>query len=159
MAIQKESGIYVKKGFTLIEVIIALMVFCILFTCLISLDSTIFNTFKKSKVRDTEYNISRAICEKFESESGAVEHRKIVLYLNGVEDINQSISDSLKFSAGIISCNLTQVRAENLENKKYAVIINCFESEFLDFIEANSFSMTDLSSGVKLRIARCKNET
>lgn len=150
---------YVKKGFTLIEVIIALMVFCILFTCLIRLDSTILNTFKKSKIRDTEYNISRAICEKFESETGVVEHRKIVLYLNDVEDISQSIADSLKFSAAIINCNLTQIKAENLGNKKYAIIINCFESEFLYFIEVESFSMTELSSGVKLRIARCKNET
>jgi prepilin-type N-terminal cleavage/methylation domain-containing protein len=145
-----------KKGFTLIEIVIALMVFCILFSCLISLDSTIFNTFKKSKVRDSEYNISRAICEKFESEKGAVEHRKVVLYLDGVEDINQSISDSLKFSITAPSYNLEQVKAGNLEKKKYAVIIDCFESEFIDFVEANSFSMTDLSSGVKLRVARCK---
>jgi prepilin-type N-terminal cleavage/methylation domain-containing protein len=147
-----------KKGFTLIEVIIALMVFCIFFTCIIGLDSAIFNTLRKSKDRDNEYNIARAICEKFESEKGVVVYKKVVLYLDGVDDMNQSISDSLKFSIEPSKYSYIELKTNNFEHKKYAAIINCFENEFLNFVEVNSFSMKHISSGVKLRIARCKSE-
>lgn len=145
-----------NKGFTLIEVIICIMVLCIIVVPIFDTNLLAFRTCSNTHIKDEEYNITRSICEKFKAETGIVQNKTVVIYINDFDEIihglpiTNTIVDEISFA----SSDYVYIRNNNLENKRYAIILNGQQTEYLSVLRVTTLSMTVCDNGISLRIAR-----
>lgn len=143
-----------KKGFSMIEIIVGIMLLVMLIVPIYGMNSACFRTNNSSRYKDEEFNIARAVCEKFKSELGAVENKWTVLYADNPMDLPINITETVQNSIyyNIVSSEL--IKSNNLNNKKYAVIICSSSFQSLYYLKVKVLSMADIETEVALRIAR-----
>jgi prepilin-type N-terminal cleavage/methylation domain-containing protein len=143
-----------KKGFTLIEVVVCIMLLCILLVPIFGLSSLAYNVNTSAKLKDEEFNIARGVCEKFRSEEGVIDNKLMVIYSNGIEDIPFNISDTLRSCIYEGSSDYSLLLSNNIENKRYAIILTSKAYENISFLGARVISIGYKAPEVVLKIAR-----
>lgn len=80
------------RGFSLLEVIIAMMMFFILLTAVLFSSHFVVSGRKILELKAEEYRIAASVCEKFKSEGTGGRMGEYIFYINRVEDLT---TDSL----------------------------------------------------------------
>jgi prepilin-type N-terminal cleavage/methylation domain-containing protein len=143
-----------KKGFTLIEVVVSLLIISIFLVVIFNENSSVFSTNAFTKNKDVEYNLARGICEKFRSEEGAVQSKAVVIYLDNLLEIPVSITNTITNGVNLVNNSYTAIKSFNLQNKCFAIILEGYESEYIYDLKVTVLSMIEMDTGVALRIAR-----
>lgn len=143
-----------RRGFTLIEIIVSLMILSIVLGILLNGNYSIYNTNALTKNRDVEFNLARSICEKFRSETGVIQSKTIVFYLDNVSELPFSISDSINDRGNETITDYGTLINNNLLDKSFAAVLEGNESEYIYILRVKVISMLRWDSGVVLRIAR-----
>jgi prepilin-type N-terminal cleavage/methylation domain-containing protein len=143
-----------KKGFTLIEVVVSLMIISIFLAVIINENSSVFSANAFTKNRDVEYNLARGICEKFKSEAGVVQSKTVVIYLDNLLELPVSIIDAITYGVNTVNYSCEAIKSFNLQNKNFAIILEGYESEYIYDLKVTVLSMRSNDTGVALRIAR-----
>lgn len=143
-----------KKGFTTIEVIGALLALCIILTPLFNLTSFMFDNKLRDEYQDEEYNIAFSICEIFKSEPVNVNaiNRQILLFIDDVNDLNTSVNDRLLAGNTIENTDFSSLSNLNISLKRYAVILKSYSWEKLSFLSVRITSMRKPKTELSLRI-------
>jgi prepilin-type N-terminal cleavage/methylation domain-containing protein len=115
-----------KKGFTLIEVIISIALVCILILAIAGLSVMSAKTAQTAKERDEVFNIARSICEIYKSNSSFYSSPgsevNIYKYINNVSDI-EGINSLINNRDGYYSeSNFNQIINAN-QTFKYTLIL------------------------------------
>jgi prepilin-type N-terminal cleavage/methylation domain-containing protein len=113
-----------KKGFTLVEVIISIALIAILVLSISSLNAMSFKTNKMVRQRDNAYNIAKAICEAYKADKHSYSLSTTKAYAN-IESLNDiDITNVDNMVSGMTECNGVADDAVPVDtSKKYNVII------------------------------------
>lgn len=141
-----------KKGFTSIEVIGALLALCILLTPLFSITATMLDNKLRYEYKDEEYNLASSICEMFKSEPINGLNRQVVLFINNFNDLNMSVNDMFTIGATIENTDSSLLSSLNISSKKYAIILNSYSWEKLKFLIVKITSMRKPETELSLRV-------
>lgn len=143
-----------KKGFTLIEVVIALAIIAILVLAISSSNLTNAKTNRVTANREDSFSIAKAICEKYKSEKYIVNDKKVVIYVDNLDDLNQVINSNSGSAAwvvnngvGITNTSYDYIKSGNISNKKYAVLMEGSRGE-LNALRVTVFSMDSYMTSI-----------
>lgn len=145
-----------KRGFTLIEVIIAMMLLGILMVPVLNINQRVFqltgNTFAKGEA----YNITHSICEKFRGETGELENKTVVIYINEFDEISKGVEVTTLMANDISMEPLDygSIKNNNFNNKRYAIILAGKQSGNLNVLRVTTISMDGYGATSTLRTAR-----
>jgi prepilin-type N-terminal cleavage/methylation domain-containing protein len=142
-----------KKGFTLLEVVICIMILCILIIPLYGLSSMAVNTNCMTIAKDEEFNIARGVCEKFISEKGLTANNTLVIYTSSIEDLPYNITDTINSCIYVGNIEYDFLLRNNIDNKKYAIILNGSTYDSISLMCVKAISMRYRNSEVELKIA------
>lgn len=145
-----------NKGFTLIEVVIAILVLAIIIIPIFNINFMAYKNTYNTLNKDKEYNITRSICEKFNGETGIIQNKTVVIYLNDINEITQamSVTNTIANEISFSNIDYDNIKNNNFNNKRYAIIMNGLQTEYLSVLRVTTLSMGKSDNGVSLRIAR-----
>lgn len=145
-----------KSGFTLIEVIIAMMLLGILMIPILSLHQRVFQLTGNTLIKDEAYNITHSICEKFMGETGAVENKIVVIYINEFDEISKGteITTLLANDISMDTFDYSSIKNNNFNNKKYAIILAGKQNGNLNVLRVTTMAMDGNGATSTLRTAR-----
>lgn len=130
------------------------MVLSILIVPIFSLYSMTYKTNIVSREKEKEFNLARAVCEKFKSENGVVDNKLYVLYANELNDLPISITDIIDNCVCESNIRDDLIKSNNIENKKYAIILNTIGYENVSLLSVKVLGLINNNSEVTLQIAR-----
>lgn len=77
-----------KKGFTLVEVVVSIAIIAILILSIASLNMSSIRTNKMVRQKDNAYNIAKAICEMYKSDNDcSYVPGSTTVHINSIDDI------------------------------------------------------------------------
>jgi prepilin-type N-terminal cleavage/methylation domain-containing protein len=143
-----------KKGFTLIEVVIAIAIIAMLVLAISSLNLTNAKTNRTTANREDSFSIAKAVCEKYKSEKYIVDNRKVMIYVNNLEELNQVFNSYSGSAAQVVNkgpeitdTSYNSIKSGNISNKKYAVLMQGSKGE-LNAIKVTVFSMDSYRTSI-----------
>lgn len=143
-----------KKGFTLIEVIVTLFILCMISTPIFDANFISYSTSENTKLREREYNITRSLCEIYKSETEVIGNKTVVIYINDLSEFTHSIYDCFEYGISVLDNDSNIIRNNNVGDKNFAVVMKSFGSSSFDILKVTTLSMKKADTGVTLRIAR-----
>lgn len=143
-----------RKGFTSIEVIGALMALCIIMVPVLELSSAAVHSSLRNKYLDEEYNIACSVCDLFRNETISVPTRKVVVFIDDINELNTSISDLIIGGNTIENTEISVLSGLNYNNKDFGVVISSYQWDRLSFISVTVTSMKSMNTNVMLRAGR-----
>lgn len=143
-----------KRGFTLIEMVVSTALILIIVTVISSLNIININMNRVTTQKDEQLNIVRAVCEKFKCETGEVTDKNVVIYVDGVLDMPYSITNTLSVQPNILIVDLEKLKSDNSQNKKYALLIQSSNNEGLNVIKATAFYMNNPDENLSFKVTR-----
>jgi prepilin-type N-terminal cleavage/methylation domain-containing protein len=143
-----------KKGFTLIEVVVATGLILIIAITISTLNVININLNKRTSQKDEQLNIARGVCEKFKCETGDVSDKRVIIYTNGLSDMPPSITSFLEMQPNTTSLEPEILELNNLHHKRYALLIQSFNSQGVNAINVTVFYMEKPYDNLKFTTTR-----
>lgn len=139
-----------RKGFTLLEVVICIAIIAIIVLPLATLNMSNIRQNKTTFNREEAYSIAKAACEKFKSEALLVNDSSVTLYVNSVDDLYQMLTAHSDSIVRLINGGTSMT---DNTGKKYSITLKGVRGD-LNILNVTVAALDSYKGSVKLKASK-----
>jgi hypothetical protein len=137
---------------------ISITLILLMIGALVSLYFINIKTNKETLQKDMEFNIARAVCEKFKYETLNPPEKNVIVYINDFSEIPDNITNILINQPNVEDLSYSFILSKNSNSKKFALILKTSKQMGLDILKVNVLSMDGSFIETNLKVTKSSGE-